>query len=75
MKNERDQIMELLNQLWGKDHTIYGLKIDFGDNCTHLIKRYIKNVSRYICPRFNNFMIKKDKTTKFVYRSVCYIGT
>ena len=51
LKNEWDQIMELLNQLWGKDYTIYGFKIDFGDNCT-------QNVPQYICPRFKNFMIK-----------------
>ena len=37
-KNEWDQIMELLNQLLGKDYKIYGPKIDFGDNCTHLVK-------------------------------------
>ena len=40
--------MELLNQLWGKDYTIYGFKIDFGDNCT-------QNVPQYV---FKKFMIK-----------------
>ena len=38
-KNEWDQIMELLNQLRGKDCTIYGPKINFGDDCSHFIKK------------------------------------
>ena len=34
-------------KLW-KYLTNYGANSDFGDNCTHLIKRYIKNVPQFV---------------------------
>ena len=47
--NKRDYNMKILNQLWGKHYTTYRFEIILRD----LIIRYIKNVSQYVCPRFD----------------------
>ena len=35
----------ILNQLWGKDYTINGFKIDFGDDCKQNVPQ---NVPQYV---------------------------